>query len=114
MNTTSLHIQIEPAIKQQARKTANELGLSLSSVTKALLKQFIRTKQLSVGLDATPNARTAQELKQSAEDIKAGGTISFKNTKEAISYIDSLIVDDKPKKRKDLSFSKTSSSTTEN
>jgi antitoxin component of RelBE/YafQ-DinJ toxin-antitoxin module len=32
MNTTSLHIQIEPVIKQQAQKTADELGLSLSSV----------------------------------------------------------------------------------
>jgi antitoxin component of RelBE/YafQ-DinJ toxin-antitoxin module len=38
MNTTSLHIKIEPAIKEQAQKTADELGLSLSAVTKALLK----------------------------------------------------------------------------
>jgi addiction module RelB/DinJ family antitoxin len=97
MNTTSLHIQIEPAIKQQAQKTADELGLSLSAVTKALLKQFIRTKQLSVGLNEIPNARTVQELKRSEEDIKAGRTISFKNMKEAISYIDSLIADDKQK-----------------
>ena len=95
MNTTSLHIQIEPAIKQQAQKTANELGLSLSAVTKALLKQFIRTKQLSVGLDETPNARTAQELKRSEEDIKAGRVISFKTPDDALAYVASLVDDDK-------------------
>jgi queuosine precursor transporter len=56
MNTTSLHIQIEPTVKQQAQKTADELGLSLSSVVKALLKQFIRTKQLSVGINERPES----------------------------------------------------------
>jgi addiction module RelB/DinJ family antitoxin len=75
MNTTSLHIQIEPTVKQQAQKTADELGLSLSSVVKALLKQFIRTKQLSVGINERPeipNAYLRQSLKQSEEDYKGG------------------------------------------
>ena len=79
MNTTSLHIQIEPVIKQQAQKTASELGLSLSSVVKALLKQFIRTKRLSVGIQERPeipNEYLRKSLKQSEEDIKAGRVIS--------------------------------------
>jgi addiction module RelB/DinJ family antitoxin len=94
MNTTSLHIQIEPAIKQQAKKTADELGLSLSAVTKALLKQFIRTKQLSVGLDETPNARLVRDLKQSEEDVKTGRVISFKTPDDAIAYVSSLVTND--------------------
>jgi addiction module RelB/DinJ family antitoxin len=100
MNTTSLHIKIEPDIKKQAQKTADDLGLSLSTVTKALLKQFIRTKRLSVGvrdMPEIPNARTRQVLKQAEEDIKAGRTIKLKNIDEAIAYIDSLIADDKRK-----------------
>jgi addiction module RelB/DinJ family antitoxin len=100
MNTTSLHIKIEPDIKKQAQKTADDLGLSLSAVTKALLKQFIRTKRLSVDvrdMPEIPNARTRQVLKQAEEDIKAGRTIKFKNIDEAIAYIDSLIADDKRK-----------------
>ena len=98
MNTTSLHIKIEPDIKKQAQKTADDLGLSLSAVTKVLLKQFIRTKRLSVGvrdMPETPNARTRQVLKQAEEDIRAGRTIKFKNVDEAVTYIDSLIADDK-------------------
>ena len=59
MNTTSLHIKIEPDIKQEAQKTAEDLGLSLSAVTKALLKQFVRTKRLSVGASDLPEIPNA-------------------------------------------------------
>src|SRR6266404_5204743 len=95
MNTTSLHVKIEPTIKEQAQKTAAELGMSLSGVVKALLRQFIRTKRLSVDLPEIPNARTRKSLKQSMEDIKAGRTISFKNNEEVFSYLDSLIEHDR-------------------
>ncbi len=95
MNTTFLHIKIEPGIKKQAQETAEELGLSLSAVMKALLKQFIRTKHLSVGRSEIPNTYLARSLKQSNEDIKAGRVVSFTQKKEALSYIDSLIDHDK-------------------
>ena len=94
MNTTSLHIQIEPAIKQEAQKTASELGLSLSSVVKALLKQFIRTKHLDVGIKERPeipNSYFRKVLKQSEEDIKEGRVISFKTPDDAVAYVSSLI-----------------------
>jgi addiction module RelB/DinJ family antitoxin len=97
MNTTSLHIQIEPGVKHQAQKTADALGLSLSSVVKALLKQFIRTKSLNVGITERPeipNARLIQDLKQSEEDYKAGRVSSFKTPDDAIAYVSSLIKND--------------------
>lgn len=98
MNTTSLHIKIEPNIKAQAQKTANELGLSLSAVMKALLKQFIRNKSLSVGIKERPeipNEYLRKSLKQSEKDIKAGRVISFKTPDDAIAYASSLIENDK-------------------
>lgn len=98
MNTTSLHIKIEPDIKEQAQKTAEELGFSLSAVTKALLKQFIRTKRLAVSAEERPeipNARTRRILKQAEEDIKAGRVLSFASGKEALEYLDKEIADEK-------------------
>ena len=74
------------------------MGLSLSAVTKALLKEFVRSKRLAVGGSErpdTPNLQLRKSLQQSEEDIKAGRTVSFKNTKDALSYIDSLIADDR-------------------
>jgi addiction module RelB/DinJ family antitoxin len=98
MNTTSLHIQIEPTIKQQAQKTAQELGLSLSSVVKALLKQFIRTRSLAVGITERPeipNAYLRKSLKQSEEDIKAGRTQKFESWDAVFDYLSHEIKDDK-------------------
>ena len=91
MNTTSLHIQIDPDTKAQAQQVAEELGLSLSAVTKALLKQFIRTKQLSVGIQEIPNQHTIEALRQSDEDDKAGRNISFTSKEEVLSYLDTII-----------------------
>ena len=95
MNTTSLHIKIEPSIKREAQKTASELGLSLSAITKALLKQFIRSKHLSVGISEIPNARLRKSLQQSEEDIKAGRVLSFASAKDALVYLDKEIADEK-------------------
>jgi addiction module RelB/DinJ family antitoxin len=95
MNTTSLHIQIEPKTKEEAQKTAGELGLSLSAVIKALLKQFIRTKRLSVGISEIPNEHLRKSLKRSDEDIKAGRVLSFASAQDALKYLDKEIADEK-------------------
>jgi addiction module RelB/DinJ family antitoxin len=102
MNTTSLHIKIEANIKREAQKTAEELGLSLSAVTKALLKQFVRTKRLSVGtadLPEIPNAYLRKildaELEAEEEESKTGAGISFASAKEALAYLDREIADEK-------------------
>lgn len=95
MNTTSLHIKIEEDIKRKAQNTASELGLSLSAVTKALLKQFIRTKHISVGISEIPNEYLRRSLKQSEEDIKAGRVLSFASAKDALEYLDKEIADEK-------------------
>lgn len=97
MYTTSLHIKIESSIKKEAQKTAEELGLSLSATVKALLKQFIRTKQLSVGLNEIPTQYLTNSLKQSDKDIKAGRVISFKNGRDALGYLEREIENEKYK-----------------
>ena len=98
MNTTSLHIKIESSIKKQAQRTADELGLTLSATVKALLKQFIRTKQLSVGVNEIPNKYLLRSLKQSDKDIKAGRVISFKDGSEVLAYLRDEIENEKSKR----------------
>ena|SRR3989344_5841472 len=88
MNTASVHIKIEPGIKIQAQKTAEELGLSLSAVMKALLKQFIRTKHLSVGAREEPSAYMIEGLKKSDKEYKDGNTSpSFANAKDSFKWL---------------------------
>src|SRR3954468_16998969 len=100
MNTASLHVKLEPEMKREAKKVAEDLGLSLSAVTKSLLKQFIRTKRLAVGeRPEIPNARTRRELAQAEEDIKAGRGHSYKNHEEFLAYLHTLIDNDRQKSK---------------
>jgi addiction module RelB/DinJ family antitoxin len=89
MNATSIHVKIDSDMKVQAQKTAEELGLSLSAVMKALLKQFIRTQRLSVGLDEEPSAYMIEALKKSNKEYKDGITSpSFANVKDSFKWLD--------------------------
>lgn len=89
MNVTSIHVKIESDIKDQAQKTAEELGLSLSAVMKALLKQFIRTQRLSVGVGEEPSTYMIEALKKSNKEYKDSNTSpSFTNVKDSFKWLD--------------------------
>lgn len=89
MNITSIHVKIESDIKMQAQKTAEELGLSLSAVMKALLKQFIRTQRLSVGVEEEASAYMIEALKKSNKEYKEGNTSSsFANVHDSFKWLD--------------------------
>lgn len=89
MNTTSVHIKIESDIKIQAQKTAGELGLSLSAVMKALLKQFIRTQRLSVGVGEEPSTYMIEALRKSDKEYKEGNTSpSFSDVEDSFEWLD--------------------------
>lgn len=89
MNVTSIHVKIESDIKVQAQKTAEELGFSLSAVMKALLKQFVRTQRLSVGVGEKPSAYMIEALRKSDREYKEGDTSpSFANTHDSFEWLD--------------------------
>lgn len=89
MNITSIHIRIESDIKKQAQKIADELGLSLSAVMKALLKQFIRSKKIDVSLPKIPNAYFKRTLAKARKDFKAGkGSPIFTNIKDELKWLE--------------------------
>ncbi|MEK7568533.1 MAG: type II toxin-antitoxin system RelB/DinJ family antitoxin [Patescibacteria group bacterium] len=50
MKTAVLNIKIDPKVKNEAQKVADELGLSLSAIINALLKDLVRNKSISFSL----------------------------------------------------------------
>lgn len=92
MNTTVINIKINPVVKKQAQRVASELGFSLSALIKAYLKQIIKTKTVTFSASSEePTEYLLETLKESGEDIKRGGVISFKKPKSALDYVDRLI-----------------------
>jgi len=90
MNTATINIKTEPKLKAEAQLIAKELGLDLSSIIRAQLKDLVRNRKISFDLNEEPSEYLIQSLKESEADRKAGRTKSFKNVKDAVSYLDSL------------------------
>ncbi len=89
MNTTVINIKTNPDVKSKAQAIAEELGLSLSSVINALLRQFVRTKAINLDLtrEEIPSPYLKKMLKESMEDIKKGRVYSFHNPKDAVAFL---------------------------
>lgn len=91
MNTAAIYIKTQPEVKAKAQKIAKALGISLSSLMDAWLRQFVKTKRVTFGTEEErPSKYLIESLKKSGEDIRAGRVLSFNNGEEAVKYFQSL------------------------
>ena len=92
MNTTVINIKTDRKIKQQAQKVAENLGLSLSGVINAYLRQFVRTKTVFVSTEyREPSDMLKKAFKEAEEDIKNDRAYKFGNAEEAIRFLDNIV-----------------------
>jgi len=85
---TQVNLKIDTDIKKQAQKRAKDIGLSLSSVVNATLRQFARTGEFSVsaGLEPTPYLKGI--ILEAREDYKRGKTSGpFDNAEDLIKHL---------------------------
>lgn len=70
MNTTVINIKTDVTLKREAQALAREIGVSLSALIKAYLKQLIKSRKVT--LREEPSAYMIKVLKESAADIRKG------------------------------------------
>lgn len=90
MSYAVITTKIDPQTKREAQETAKRLGMPLSVVIKAFLKQFIKTKTVRFSLqDEIPSEYLIKTIKQARKDLKAGkASPTFDTTEEAIDFLD--------------------------
>lgn len=89
MNSTVINIKTDQAIKKEAQKIASDLGLSLSGVINGFLKQLVRDKTVMFTLNENnPSPYLLNSIKAAKQNRKNGDVYSFKNNKEALSFLD--------------------------
>jgi addiction module RelB/DinJ family antitoxin len=99
MNTSSILVKTDPKIKEKAQKTAEEMGISLTSVINHYLKHFIKTRAITfTAEEEIPTKYMLDSLKQSEEDVKAGRVISFKTRRDELAYLDNEIENERKKR----------------
>ncbi len=90
MSYAVITTKIDPQTKKEAQITAEELGMPLSVIIKAFLKQFVKTKSVSFSIYANekPSGYLIKTLKQAQKNRKAGkGSPIFDNAEDAIAYL---------------------------
>ena len=89
---TIINIKADKDVKTKAQKIAKDLGLSLSVVVNAQLKQFILDEAIYFSTQPTMSPRLEKLVSQVERDIKKGQNISrpFSSGKEMDDYLHSL------------------------
>ncbi|MDP3953231.1 MAG: DUF6364 family protein [bacterium] len=88
---TMLNVKMDKALKEKAQKVAKELGLPLSTIVKNYLNEFVDERRVVFSDHPMPNAETRKRLDKALRDVRKGSNLSpsFKNTDEALRYLDS-------------------------
>ena len=82
---TTTSIKLDTEIKEEATHLAKELGLSLSSVINATLKQFVTERRVVLTVAPEFNEKTKKAFLAMEADVRAG-----KNISESYTNIDDL------------------------
>ena len=81
MNTT-LTVKTDKKLRDDAKKLAHSLGVPLTTAINAMLKQFVRDRQLILQEECpfpshTPNAETRRALEEIRDPKKRAGLKSY-------------------------------------
>ena len=89
MAKTVINIKVDKETKEKAQLLAKELGLPLSTIVNANLKEFIRSGEATFSIEPKIKSIVWEELKKATVDYKEGKNISptFSSAKEAIDYL---------------------------
>lgn len=82
--------KVDPQTKKEAQETAERLGMPLSVVIKAFLKQFIRTQSITLSArDEEPNEYFKSVIKQAEENLRKGKhSPVFKTGEKAVAWLE--------------------------
>lgn len=91
-NKTVINIKADKAVKEQAQKVARELGVPLSTIINAHLKDFIRQRKVTFSLEPELKPEVEKLLKKAHEDYKKGKNVSpaFSTPEEIDEYLSAL------------------------
>ena len=83
--------KIDKSLKDQARAAAKSMGLPLSTVVAANLKDFVRTRTITFSDPPILKPEVEKELLKISADAKKGINVSpaFDNLDDAFAWLDS-------------------------
>lgn len=91
MKTAVITLKIEPKIKKEAQKAAEEFGMSLSSLVSGFLRDFIFNREIRFcQKEENPSQYLIDAIKEAEEERKKGNFHSFVDAQDAIKFLDGV------------------------
>ena len=89
---TLINIKADKEVKEAAVKTAEMMGLPLSTIINAFLKKFIADQSVTFNAPAKPSRALEKILKQTDKDLLEGKNLSplFVNMEKMDKYLAGL------------------------
>ena len=89
---TIINIKTDRDVKELAQKIAKELGLPLSTIVNAYLKDFIRNKSVNLAIAPRMSRQLESLIGRVEKDVATGKNISgpFSSADELIAHLDNL------------------------
>ena len=88
---TLINIKADVDVKRRAQKAAKELGIPLSTIVNAYLKQLGREQWVNFIVPLRPNKKTAKLLRRASKDYRERRNISsaFSTAEKMDAYLNS-------------------------
>lgn len=89
MNTV-LNVKIDPKLKKEAQEVAKAIGLPVSTVVSASLREFVRTRSITISDEATLKPEVVEELLEISKKARQGIDISppFESVEDSFKWLD--------------------------
>lgn len=91
MSKVLLNVKTDKEVKDQAKKVSHELGVPLSVVVNAYLREFVRERGVRIALEPVLRPEVEKELKKASADYRARKNVSrkFVSASDALKYLHS-------------------------
>jgi len=73
---TTITIKTKTALRAEAKKLADQLGITLTTVINAYLRQFVQERKFSVSAEPMPTKRKMAILEKISKEMDEGKNIS--------------------------------------
>lgn len=92
-NSTVLNVKIDKELKKQAQEVAKALGLPVSTLVSASLKDIVRRRSITISEDRNISPEVEREILKISANAKAGKDVSpeFSDIDEAIAWLSSEV-----------------------
>ena len=89
MAKTVINVKVDKDTKKKAQALAKDLGLPLSTIINANLKEFVRSREVSFSIEPKLKPEVWEKLRKAAADYKAGRNISptFSSIEDFIEHL---------------------------